>query len=70
MVTDQLSHTMLHNTTVKAMRHGLPIIYSRRSAYGLGEKLAERYGPKRKQRLFGQFSTGWSAQLNYLAISY
>ncbi len=70
MVTDQLSHTMLYNATVKATRNGLPIIYSRRSAYELREKLAERYGQKTRKRTFGQFSTGWVSTLNHLAISY
>ncbi len=70
MVTDQLSHAMLYNATIKATRIGLPIIYSRRSAYELREKLEERYGQKRKKRMFSQFTTGWVQALDYLAISY
>lgn len=40
MVTDQLSHNMLHSATLRATRLELPIIYSRRSAIELRGKLA------------------------------
>lgn len=70
MVTDQLSHSLLYSATIQATRLGLPIIYSRRSAYELREKMTERYGQRRKKPLFGRFSTGWATTLNYLAISY
>lgn len=41
MVTDQLSHNMLHSATLRATRLDLPIIYSRRSAIELRGKLAQ-----------------------------
>jgi hypothetical protein len=44
MVTDQLSHNMLYNVTVRATRLGLPIIYSRRSAVDLRRKLEAQFG--------------------------
>lgn len=40
MVTDYLSHNMLYSATVRATRLDLPIIYSRRSAVELRDKLA------------------------------
>jgi len=40
MVTDQLSHNMLYSATMRATRLDLPIIYSRRSAIELRDKLA------------------------------
>lgn len=40
LVTDQLSHNMLHIATARATRLGLPIVYSRRSAIELRDKLA------------------------------
>jgi len=70
MVTDQLSHPMLYNATIKATRLGLPIIYSRRSAYELREKLAERFGARISKPAFRQFSTGWASPFNTLSISY
>jgi hypothetical protein len=69
-VTDQLSHSMLYNTTIRATRLGLPIIYSRRSAHELRDKLAERYGAKSSKPEFWQFSTGWVSRFSTLAISY
>jgi len=45
-VTDQLSHNMLYNITLRATRLGLPIIYSRRSAHELHAKLEEQFGRK------------------------
>jgi hypothetical protein len=39
MVTDQLSHNMLYSATMRATRLDLPIIYSRRSAIELRNKL-------------------------------
>ena len=41
MVTDQLSHNMLYSATIRATRLDLPIIYSRRSAIELRDKLAQ-----------------------------
>lgn len=70
MVTDQLSHNMLYSATLKATRLGLPIMYSRRSAYELREKLAERYGRKTARPVFRKFSAGWSPALALPAISY
>lgn len=70
MVTDQLSHPMLYNATLKATRLGLPIIYSRRSAYELRAKLAERFGKKAAKPVLRIFSTGWASPLNFSAISY
>lgn len=70
MVTDQLNHAMLYNATIKATRLGLPIIYSRRSAHELRDKLGERFGAKTGKSMFRQFSTGWASPLNSLAISY
>jgi hypothetical protein len=40
MVTDYLSHNMLYSATMRATRLDLPIIYSRRSAVELRDKLA------------------------------
>lgn len=40
IVTEFLSHNMLYSATVRATRLGLPIIYSRRSAIELRDKLA------------------------------
>lgn len=70
MVTDQLSHAMLYNATVKATRLGLPIIYSRRSARELRGKLAERFGERAKKTAHRRFSTGWVTPLEPFAISY
>ena len=70
VVTDQLNHSMLYNATIKATRLGLPIIYSRRSAHELRDKLAERYAEKANRPMLRQFSTGWVSRLNRLAISY
>lgn len=40
LVTDYLSHNMLYSATMRATRLDLPIIYSRRSAVELRDKLA------------------------------
>lgn len=40
LVTDYLSHNMLYSATMRATRLDLPIIYSRRSALELRDKLA------------------------------
>jgi|GEM_PF-732262 hypothetical protein len=70
MVTDQLSHNMLYSSTLKATRLGLPIIYSRRSAYELRGKLAERFNKKAANLAFRRFSAGWGSSFTLRAISY
>lgn len=70
IVTDQLNHSMLYNASIKATRLGLPIIYSRRSAYELREKLGERFSRKAPKPEKSLFTTGWISSLNLLAISY
>lgn len=69
-VTDQLSHSMLYTATVGAQRNGLPIIYTRRSAYELREKLVERYGPPPARRVFHPTSTSQVSPLDYAVLSY
>lgn len=68
IITDQLSHTMLYNATIRATRLGLPIIYSRRSATDLRSKLSERY--RRTVRPAPVRRIGWLPALPFLAISY
>lgn len=70
MVTDQLSHSLLYSASIKATRQGLPIIYSRRSAHALREKLAEHYGRPAAKNRGNRVSTGWHIPLTRLAISY
>jgi hypothetical protein len=70
VVTDQLSHSMLYSATVGATRNGLPIIYTRRSAYELREQLAERFGQPRSRQAYKTVSTGWALPVNLLAVSY
>lgn len=69
-VTDQLSHAMLYNTTLKAARLDLPIIYSRRSGHELREELAERYGKRPASALPKEISSGWILPFSNIAISY
>jgi hypothetical protein len=69
-VTDQLSHSMLYTATVGAQRNGLPIIYTRRSAHELREKLAERYGPPATGKVYKPVSAGWMLPFNQAAMSY
>ncbi len=70
-LTDQLSHTMLYNATIRATRLGLPIIYSRRSATELRSKLSDRYKLKSvKPVVTPERRIGWLPSLPFLAISY
>jgi hypothetical protein len=50
MVTDQLSHNMLYNATIRATRLGLPIVHCRRSAVELRAKLAQRFCKRSTQQ--------------------
>jgi hypothetical protein len=69
-VTDQLSHSMLYSTTLKAARLDLPIIYSRRSGHELREKLEERYGKRPTSALSKGVSSGWILPFSNIVISY
>ncbi len=69
-VTDQLSHSMLYTATVGAQRNGLTIIYTRRSAHELREKLVERFGPVAEKKVYKPVSAGWVLPVNLLALSY
>lgn len=69
-VTDQLSHSMLYSATVGAQRNGLAIIYTRRSAHELREKLAERYGEAPGKKIYKQVSAGWVLPFNQASLSY
>lgn len=70
MVIDQLNHSMLHNITVRASRLGLPIIYSRRSAHELRDKLGDRYGRSAPVAERPAGRRGWVRGEPYLAISH
>ncbi len=70
MVTDQLSHAMLYSASIKAQRLGLTIIYSRRSAHELREKLVEHYGLPASKRTSNRVSAGWNVSFSSLAMSY
>ena len=68
VVTDQLNHAMLYNATLKAARLDLPVIYSRRSARELDEKLAEHYGKRPAAARYKGISYGWILPFNDFAI--
>jgi hypothetical protein len=68
MVTDQLSHNLLYNATVRATRLDLPIIYSRRSAHELRDKLEQRFG-KSARLSRAKPATGWLIPSDFLAIT-
>ena len=70
MLTDQLSHALLYNATIKATRLGLPILYSTRSARELRDKLVEHFGKKTPRHSILRVGSGWSIPINSFAISY
>lgn len=70
MVTDQLNHSMLYNATVRATRLDLPIIYSRRSAIELRNKLEQRFGKRTVNPPSAKTAPGWLIPFQFLAITY
>jgi hypothetical protein len=69
-VTDQLSHSMLYSASISATRKGLPIIYTRRSAHELREKLTERFGEAPGKIVYKPVSAGWVLPFSKAALSY
>ena len=70
VVTDQLSHSMLYSSTINAQRRGLPIIYTRRSAQKLFEKLIEHFGRVPGRVVQRPISAGWVLPASELSVSY